>query len=170
MYPPKHQNIPRGHKIFRDIVIPVLVANGWPTNWQDQLGTDADLTGGVDYVLEDGTTIAARVWNSYPQQHFSLRWYNTRTPDIPCELPKMLARLDGGQPLPDRVVEAFIFKNRVYVAIIDGQTLWQKVKQRHPYLGQFPVANSRGDYAIFCRASFDLFPGDAITKYKAKII
>lgn len=164
MHPPKEQNIPRGHKMFRDHVIPVLVANGWPATWQDQLGTDADLTGGVDYILEDGTTVAARVWNSYPQRHFALRWYNTRTPDILCELPKMLARLNAGQSLPDRVVEAFIYKQRVFIAIIDGQTLWQAVNKHHPYLPQFTVANNRGDFAIFCRASFDLFPGDAITK------
>lgn len=164
----KRDNIPRGHRRFEQIVVPVLVANGWSSQWLNVLGTDHDRDHGIDY-LHGKQGIAARIWDGMPKQHFSMRWLNTRYPNVQCELPKMLNLLALGHLMPDYTIEAHTYNGRVYIAIVDTKTLIGTVQRYHPNLPQFVVRNDTHDFTVFAKCHFDLLPPDAITKIIAPI-
>ena len=164
----KHENIPRGHRRFEQYVIPVLRANGWADRWLDVIGTDHDLDHGIDY-MHGRLGIAARIWDGRPKQHFSMRWLNTRHPNVQCELPKMLRLLKLDLLMPDHTIEAHTYNGRVYIAIVNTRVLYETVAKYHPNLPQFVVRNDTHDYTVFARCHFDLLPPDAITKIIAPV-
>jgi hypothetical protein len=116
-------------------------------------GTIPDTKHGIDYMV--GTTpVAARIWDGKPKQHFALRWYNTRHPGIRMELTKMLELWANNQTMPKYTIEAHTHNNRTYVAVC----------QTH-VLAQIVVNNHTGDFTVFVRVAFDLFPPDAVRKF-----
>lgn len=158
------KNIDRGHARFAKHVIPLLGNNGWPANWRCMQGTSEDRENGIDYYVGK-TPVAARIWDGTPKQHFALRWYNTGTPDRRrFELCKLLELWGNQMLMPKYTIEAHTYNNRTYVAICQTHVLAQIVADNHPNLPQFIVNNHNGNFTVFCRVAFDLFPPDAIRK------
>jgi hypothetical protein len=158
------KNIDRGHNRFAQYVIPLLAQHGWPSNWQCMQGTIPDTKYGIDYMVGK-TPVAARIWDGKPKQHFALRWYNTRHPGIRMELTKMLELWANNQTMPKYTIEAHTHNNRTYVAVCQTHVLAQIVADNMPNLPQFIVNNHTGDFTVFVRVAFDLFPPDAVRKF-----
>lgn len=158
------QNILRGHDRFEQFVIPALKQNGWGGIWQNMCGTDLDRYYGIDYMYNN-VPIAARIWDGVPKQHFAIRWYNTMYPESKYELTKLIVSAANNSQMPKRTIEAHTHNGKTYIAICHTAQLVDIINTHHPELPQFLVKNKRGDWAVFVRISFDLFPPDAIQKY-----
>ena len=157
------QNIRRGHKRFAQHVIPVLANNGWPApvKWHDMAGSDLDTKHGIDYMVGQ-TPVAARIWDGTPKQHFAIRWYNTMHPDRRFELTKLLTNWANGDKMPQYTIEAHTHNGKTHVAVCKTLDLVTIIADNHPNLPQFLVNNKRGDWAVFVRVAFDLFPPDSL--------
>lgn len=159
------KNIDRGHTRFAQHVIPLLAQHGWPAKWQCMQGTLQDKRHGIDYMVGQ-TPVAARIWDGKPKQHFALRWYNTRHPEIRMELTKLLELWANGQTMPKYTIEAHTHNNRTYVAVCQTQLLAQIVAANMDTLPHFMVTNhATQDFTVFVRVAFDLFPPDTIRKF-----
>jgi len=150
----------KGEQNFKLYVIPAI-KQSFPGTWISTNGLDVDFESGIDWVyIDHGVpyTVASRVWESSPKQHFSIRWKRTGNIDQQLEVESRLKDMRQGKQLPVWTIEAFVFKGWVYVAIIDSLILWKVVREHLDELSDFWVMNE-SDQTIFKRVPFDRLEG-----------
>lgn len=159
------KRITRGENNFKKYIIPTI-SDLYPGLWQSCNGTLADMKHGIDWYYTDQEqtlSVAARVWESEPKQHFAVRSHRTSNPKKGLEIQSRLKALEVNGPLPSLTIEGFIWSRWAYVAIIDSRLLWESVSINLENLKSFSIPQSEGDRTVFTRVPFSLFPGQ-ITK------
>jgi hypothetical protein len=141
---PKNQRIHRGDFLFTQYIIPVI-SGVFSGTWYSTNGLPADYLAGVDFIHVEGLkvmTIGARVWQSYPFQHFSLRHSRTGDPRLVLEYHTKLTAYRNGGPLPDYTVEGYIYQDEIYVAMVDTRVMMEVVDRLGNALPTFSIQNS----------------------------
>tara|TARA_R110002110_G_scaffold332075_3_gene543117 strand:+ start:193 stop:705 length:513 start_codon:yes stop_codon:yes gene_type:complete len=162
----KEKRISRGENNFKKYIIPTI-SDHFPGLWQSSNGTEADMKHGIDwyYTDQDRTlSVAARVWESEPKQHFAVRSHRSSNPKNGLEIKSRLKALEVNGPLPTITIEGFIWSKWAYVAIIDSRLLWETVADNLDNLKSFSIPQSEGDKTVFTRIPFRLFKENQITK------
>ena len=148
-------------------VVPTI-SEQYPGSWRSTLGAAIDLENGIDYIYEgegEPRTVSARLWNSKPMQHFSMRHRRSIHPEMGLEIASRLGSIARGEQISDLTMEAFIYKRKLYMGIIDTRLLYTTIEGLVPFLSEFYVTNdSPKDLTFFKRAPFSLFPAESIQK------
>lgn len=151
----REQRQTKGEKNFEQHALP-LVQSLFPGIWCSTNEHSLDYTHGIDYIILNGcqiTTIAARIWFSYPQQHFALRWKRTLDIDRKLELDSKLDAYRANEMLPDWTVEAFHWKNSTYIACVETHRLMDVIARHYEDLPRFIISNPE-DMVYFKRVPF----------------
>lgn len=165
--PPKNRRIQQGDFLFKKFIIPVI-SSYFPGSFYSTNGLPVDYTAGVDFIHVDGgqvSTLGARVWQSYPFQHFTLRHSRTGDPRLVLEYHRKLEAYRNGGPLPDWTVEGYIHKGLVYVAMTRTRVMMDVVSRYGSSLPTFTIQNP-SDQVNFTRVPFHKFPQDSILKWR----
>lgn len=155
----------QAESIFTKCVRPHL-QNTYPGVWMSTKGTPIDYQYGIDYItthLHCIRTLSVRVWQSYPQKHFAIRYKRTGDVTLALEMESRLDAYHNDGVMSDDTIEAFVYRGKVYIAIIDTHTLWSEIANSHQELSSFYVTNP-SDQTIFKRVEFDRFPPGKIRK------
>lgn len=158
----------QGERNFLQYVAPTI-QDKWPGVWISTNGLELDYECGLDFFnvhLGKTTTFSARVWESYPMQHFAIRHYRTSAPDRPLEVSSRLTALTEDKWMTDWTVEGFKYKNHIYVAAIPTRTLWQVVSKNLDDFQDFCCKNET-DLVVFRRVPFDML-GPKLLKWTRK--
>jgi hypothetical protein len=164
----KSDRMKNGDQNFKKYVIQAL-REEFPGVWQSTSGTMMDYKG-IDFLYTDKSqnicwSIAARVWNSYPKQHFSARWKRESDPNLKLEAQSRIEELKTlGHVHTHWTLEAFFWESWVYIAQVDSQLLWETYRRNEDDLTIFPCQNS-SDRVFFKRIPWDMLPNGAVKTY-----
>lgn len=159
----RQKRMKQGDTNFLKYVVPAIKEQ-FPGVWISTNGMILDYESGLDFIhvhLGKTTTISSRVWESFPMQHFAIRHYRTSAPDRPLEVSSRLEALKHNKWMTDFTIEGFVYRSRVYVAIIPTRHLWQVVDQHLDTLKDFCCSNEN-DMVIFRRVPFSLLGDDLV--------
>lgn len=164
----RQQRMKRGEQNFESYLLP-FVQDKFPGAWHSCNEHPLDYEHGIDYVVVNGTsitTIAARVWLSHPQSHFTMRWKRTSDPFRKLELGSRMDAFHNGGLLSDWTIEGFFYQDKSYVAMVPTIRLLDVVDRYLDCLPQFTIRN-QNDFTIFKRVPFYDY---GLNEYVEKVI